>query len=110
MYAYVVYSLAPILLAHCTIPHSGADVGERMRVLKMLLHIHEAVQIISVAWHRYRKRKGERYLAKLELIARKTLQDGTTPESSALDSLSSDESVLGGGDLGRICENSEVHT
>ena len=101
MYAYVVYSLAPIFLAHCTIPHSGADVGERMRVLKMLLHIHEAVQIISVAWHRYRKRKGERYLAKLE---------GTTPESSALDSLSSDESVLGGGDLGRICENSEVHT
>ena len=87
-----------------------------MRVLKMLLHIHEAVQIISVAWHRYRKRKGERYLAKLELIARKTLQDGTTPETSTESASSDESSVVGGGgsdgddddddDLGRAGEPS----
>ena len=88
-----------------------------MRVLKMLTQIHEAVHIISVAWHRYRKRKRERYLAKLELIARRSLKDGgTTPETSTESASSDESSVVGGGgsdgddddddDLGRAGEQS----
>jgi hypothetical protein len=61
-----------VRIATTASPVSGADVGERKRILKTLRDIHHAVHIISVSWLTYKKRKEENYLARLESVARKS--------------------------------------